>query len=115
LNGAPVLFQIKLLHTVIWLLLAGCILALPVAGLMRRFRLAAGLAIVVLMECVLLACNHFRCPLTDLAAHYTEDRAANFDIFLPVWLARNNQNIFGTLFVVGGVFVLWRWVSSRRG
>ena len=115
MNRESALFEIKLLHTVIWFLLASCVLALPVAGLMRRFRLAAGLAMVVLLEGALLACNHFRCPLTDLAGHYTTDRGANFDIFLPVWLARNNQKIFGALFVVGGVFVLWKWAWSRRG
>ena len=48
-----------------------------------------------------------------LAARYTPDRAANFDIYLPAWLARNYQNIFGTLFVAGGLLVLWKWMSSR--
>lgn len=81
---------------------------------MRRFRWAAALAIIVLIECLILASNRFRCPLTELASHYTEDRAPNFDIFLPVWLARNNQNIFGTLFVAGGLFVLWKWVSAMQ-
>ena len=41
-----------------------------------------------------------------------EQRSANFDIYLPVWLARYNKAIFGTLFVVGGLFVLARWWTS---
>ncbi len=40
---------------------------------------------------------------TDLAARYTEDRRGNFDIYLPVWLARQNKTIFGTLFLAGGL------------
>ena len=48
---------------------------------------------------------------TDLAARYTEDRAANFDIYLPEWLARNNKAIFGTLFAVNELIVLWRWLA----
>ena len=89
-------------------------MALPVAGLRRRFRLAAGLSALVLVESVVLAMNHFRCPLTDLAARYTEERAANFDIYLPEWLARHNQGIFGALFIAGGLFTLWRWLAARR-
>jgi len=108
------LVGIKLLHTAIWLFFVCCIVALPITGMFRRFHLALALAIVVSGECAVVALNHFRCPLTDLATRYTEDRAANFDIYLPVWLARNNQIIFGTLFVLGGLFVLWRWLTFRR-
>lgn len=79
----------------------------------RRFRLAASLTVLVLVECVVLVANHFRCPLTNLAARYTADRAPNFDIYLPVWLARNNQIVFGALFVASGLFVFWKWISSR--
>ena len=107
------LVKIRLFHTVVWFFLASCILALPIAGVLRRFRLAAALTVLVLVECAILAVNHFHCPLTNLAARYTADRAPNFDIYLPVWLARNNQSIFGTLFVAGGLFVLWKWMSSR--
>ena len=65
---------------------------------------------LVLVECAVLAVNHGRCPLTDLAARYTEHRVENFDIYLPLWLARYNKWIFGALFVVGELFVLWRWM-----
>ncbi len=109
-----ILVWIKLLHTAIWVFFAGCIVALPVAGLRRRFRWAAGLSALILVECMVLAVNHFRCPLTDLAARYTEERAANFDIYLPEWLARHNQSIFGALFVAGALFTLWRWSVARR-
>ena len=43
--------------------------------------------------------QRMRCPLTDLAARYTDDRRANFDIYLPLWLAANNKRIFGSVFV----------------
>jgi hypothetical protein len=109
------LIGIKLLHTAIWLFFASCILALPVAGMRRQFYRATLLATLVMAECVVLALNRFRCPLTDLAARYTEDRRDNFDIYLPVWLARHNQTIFGTLFVAGGLLVLWQWLRSRQG
>ncbi|MGA9023349.1 MAG: hypothetical protein WB408_16540 [Terracidiphilus sp.] len=90
--------------------MAGSILALPVAAFARRFHWALVLTAFVVCECVVLAANRGRCPLTDWAARFTEDREANFDIFLPDWLARNNKAIFGTLFVVNELIVLWRWL-----
>ena len=67
---------------------------------------------MVLIECIILAVNHGRCPLTGVAARYTEQRTANFDIYLPLWLARHNRTIFGTLFVAGVLYVLGRWLTS---
>jgi hypothetical protein len=87
--------------------------AIPIAAQLRRFRSAATLTAIVFLECAILAANHFRCPLTNLAARYTSDRAANFDIYLPLWLAAHNQSIFGTLFLVGALFALYRWLQSR--
>jgi hypothetical protein len=100
------LTAIKLLHTVIWAFIAGSILALPVAGGLRRFRWAAILTVIVLLECVVLAVNGGRCPLTDLAARYTVNRNPNFDIYLPNWLAQHNKVIFGMLFVAGELVVI---------
>jgi hypothetical protein len=57
---------------------------------------------------------HEQGPLTDLAGRYTEDRRDNFDIYLPLWLARRNKTIFGTLFAIGELLVLGRWLISWR-
>jgi hypothetical protein len=111
-NGL-MLTAIKLLHTAIWAFLATSILALPVVGVLRRFRWAAIITVVVLLECAVLAVNGGRCPLTDLAARYTADRASTFDIYLPNWLAEHNKFIFGTLFVVGEVVVFSCWRKDK--
>jgi hypothetical protein len=108
----PALIAIKLLHTAIWLFFAGCIVAIPFAGVQRQFRWVVILTGLVLVECMVIAVNRGRCPLTDLASRYTEDRSDNFDIYLPLWLARHNKMIFGTLFVIGGLFVLGLWMVS---
>jgi len=99
---------------VIWAFLAASILALPVAGVFRRFRWAAILSVIVLVECGLLAVNGGRCPLSDLAARYTDERASNFDIYVPNWLASHNKTIFGTLFVVNELIVLGCWLKRAR-
>jgi hypothetical protein len=97
------LVGIRVLHTAVCLFFAGCILAIPFAGIQGRLRWAA-----------VLAANRGRCPLTDLAGRYTEERADNFDIYLPLWLARHNKTIFGTLFVLGELILLCRWMIFRR-
>ena len=107
------LTAIKILHTVIWAFLAAGILVLPVAGVLRRFRWAAILTVIILLECGVLAANGGRCPLTDLAARYTIDRNSNFDIYLPNWLAENNKVVFGWLFVVGELVVVGCWVREK--
>jgi len=99
---------IKLAHTAIWAVMAGAIIALPYLGWLGHFDWVIGLSILVLGECVVLAVNRFRCPLTDLAARYAEDQAVGFDIYLPPWLARYNKLIFGTLFVMGELVVVIR-------
>ena len=108
------LTAIKLLHTAIWALLAASILALPVLGMLRRFRWAAILSVIVLLECSVLAVNGGRCPLSDLAARYTNEGASNFDIYLPNWLASHNKAIFGTLFAVNELMVVSCWLKRPR-
>ena len=108
---ASALLAIKLLHTAVWALLAGCILALPAVALMNRLGWATALTVVVLVECGVIALNKGRCPLTDVAARYTRDRADNFDIYLPRWLARHNKTVFGSLFIGSELMVLWRWLG----
>ena len=108
------LTAIKVLRTVIWAFLAASILALPVAGVLRRFRWAAILTVIVLLECGVLAVNGGRCPLSDMAARYTDERASNFDIYLPNWLASHNKAIFGTLFIVNELIVVWCWLNRAR-
>ena len=107
------LVWIKLLHTAVWLFFVACIVGIPIAGGRRQFRSAAVLTGLVLAECAVLAVNRGRCPLTDLAARHTGDRADNFDIYLPLWLARHNKTIFGTLFVIGELFVLRCWLLPQ--
>jgi|SRR5437762_143311 len=109
-NRVPALVAIKLVHTLIWAFFAGAILGLPAAAWAHRFDWAVVLTALVLIECLVLALNRGSCPLNSLAARFTGGRADNFDIYLPNWLARHNKRIFGTLFIVFELFVLWRWV-----
>jgi hypothetical protein len=105
------LVAIRLLHTAVWALLAGCILAPPISALLHRFDWAIILTVIILAECGVLALNKGRCLLTGVAARFTADRVDNFDIYLPNWVARHNKTILGTLFAINQLIVLWRWLK----
>ena len=109
--GARQLPPIKLLHTAVWAMLVAVIIAIPVLAWQNRFVWVAILTAVMLVEVAVLAVNGMRCPLTDLAARFTDDRRANFDIYLPLWLAANNKRIFGSVFVAGLVVAAVRWLG----
>jgi hypothetical protein len=113
LSPARSLVLIKLAHTLVWALFAGCIVAIPVCVLQERIPLAAVLIAVVFLEVVVLALNGGRCPLTDVAAGYTGDRRDNFDIYLPLLVARHNKAIFGSLYLFGILFTLAQWLRTR--
>jgi hypothetical protein len=97
-------------HTIIWAFLAASIVALPVVALANHLRWAGALSVIILIECVIIVVNRGKCPLTAVAARYTQDRSDNFDIYLPEWLARHNKVIFGTLFLAGELVFLCQWL-----
>jgi len=83
---------IKLAHTAVWAGFAGYIVAIPALAVQNCFGVAAA--------------------LTAVAAQYTDDRRANFDIYLPEWLARYNKHVFGPLFVAGVAFAAVRYLGA---
>lgn len=101
---ATKLVLVKLAHTLVWAVFAGCIVAIPILAHLRLATATWTAVAIVAVEVAVLCCNRMRCPLTDVAVRYTSDRRANFDIYLPLWLARHNQAIFGLLYAAGVVF-----------
>lgn len=100
---------VKLIHTIAWAFFASCVVLLLYAAAQERFGLAVILIGIVAVESLVLVLNAWRCPLTDIAARYTDDRRPNFDIYLPAWLAEYNKAIFGSLYVLGIVWTLVGW------
>ena len=109
---AGALKSIKVVHTIVWAFFASCIFAISAFAWRGDYTRAAWFIGIVFVEVVVLALNRMRCPLTPLAARYTQDRRDNFDIYLPEWLARHNKLIFGALYVAGILFTLIRWACA---
>lgn len=110
-SAATSLRRVKIVHTLVWAFFAVSILAIPVFAWARELRQAGILIGIVLFEVLVLVFNGWRCPLTAVAARYTDDRRDNFDIYLPEWLARRNKLIFGLLYAAGVVFTVARCVQ----
>ena len=103
---------VKIVHTLVWAFFVACIIAIPVTAWQGRFRATLVFTLIVCAEVAVLGLNRMRCPLTDIAARYTDERADNFDIYLPLWLARHNKHVFGTLYAAGMIYALVRWFSA---
>jgi hypothetical protein len=108
LSPSLALRAIRLVHTIVWAFFVLVIVAIPVAAWQRRFGLFWVLTTIVCVEVAVLAFNRLRCPLTGVAAQLTEDRRDNFDIYLPLVVARYNKQIFGSLFIAGVLFGIVR-------
>ena len=105
------LLVVKTAHSVIWVFFVLCIVAVPALTLNGRLGAAAWFAGIVMLEVLVLALNRWTCPLTPVAARYTDDRRDNFDIFLPEWLARHNKTVFGALYIGGLILLLVTWIA----
>ena len=109
--NAP-LIAIKAAHTLVWVFFVACILAIWIGAWAEDYGLAAGAALIVLLEVAALMLNRWQFPLSPIAARYTQDRRVNFDIYLPAWLAGRTKSIFGPLYLAGSTFALARWALA---
>lgn len=110
-GNAGKLRLVKLVHTAAWAFFASAILLIPVTAWAGWWPATLVLIGLVTLECVAVVVSGMRCPLTPIAARYTDDRSDNFDIYLPLWLARHNKAIFGTLFVANLLFAAACWIG----
>ena len=97
-----VLFAVKAVHSLAFLVIQSCILYLLYKGIKgetdRPAAVAAGIATG---EVIIYAGNGFRCPLRTLAEDLGEETGSVTDIFLPNWLASNIANIYTPMFALG--------------
>lgn len=101
------LMLLKTIHTIIWLLMTTANFVAFYLALVGRFNFWFFGSVALLGgEIVIIVVNRWHCPLTDVMAKYTSERQANFDIYLPEWLAANNIRIFVVLIVLEIVTVL---------
>ena len=103
------LFYLKLMHTIIWFFYVLIISYILYAGIYNKINLYLWLAIcLVIIEEIILIIFKGKCPLTVLGYKYTDSHEVGFDIYLPRWLAKYNKIIFGAIFVIGILIIIYR-------
>ena len=104
------LIFLKRIHTAVWIffnfLMAYLFYAVWTGQTGPLFWICVGCFVA---EFLVLLFNGWACPITPMARKYTDDKRANFDIYLPEWLARHNKTIYTLLFVLVWVIYLFRW------
>ncbi|MCG6924808.1 MAG: hypothetical protein LJF30_05785 [Acidobacteria bacterium] len=103
------IFQIKVVHTVIFWVLSLCVLYVLFSGVADRVTPWTWVAILLLLvESIVLVAFRWTCPLTLLAERQGAVRGEVADIFLPKWFADRVFPICGTLFGIAVTLVAWR-------
>jgi hypothetical protein len=100
------IFQIKLVHTIIFWLLSLCVLYALYSGMADRITIWTWIAVgLLLVESVVLATCGWTCPLTILAERQGAVRGSVADIYLPTWLADRIFPVCGTLYGIALVLI----------
>jgi hypothetical protein len=101
-HAGPVIAGIKIVHTIIFAVLMGCVVSVSVAGARDRMSRRTTLALVAILgEGVVISRNQGRCPLTDLVEDLGSEHGSVSDIFLPTWVAQHIPHISSTFLGVG--------------
>ncbi|TSJ47967.1 hypothetical protein [Fluviicola chungangensis] len=100
---------IKTVHTAIWFFFNVVIFYMLYAVITNKIDrwLWIGYGLFILEGIILLVFKFF-CPLTVLARRYSDSAKANFDIYLPDWLAKYNKTIYTSILGVIIVITLVR-------
>ena len=102
-------FQIQLVHTVIFSVLSACVVCALFSGIADRITVWTWVAVgLLLVESVVLVAFRWTCPLTILAERRGALRGEVADTFLPKWLADRIFPICGTLYGVALLLIAWR-------
>jgi hypothetical protein len=107
------LVLVKIVHTVVWAVMAWAACYILYAGIKNVFGTLLWICISLLVvESLVLVYNKWTCPLTPLAMKYTSDRDPSFDIYLPLVVAKYNKQIFGSIFLLGLVWVIFNKLNQ---
>jgi len=112
MKGKDKLLLIKSIHTLIWLFFNVVIFYLLYAVIINKIDLWVWVCIgLVLIEGLVLLAFKWFCPLTVIARKYSDSAQANFDIFLPHWLAKYNKLIYTSIFGITVIILIYRLIQ----
>ena len=108
------LVVIKAVHTIVWLFFNVVIFYMAYAVLINRIYKWFWICLtLVLLETVILLVFKRICPITIIARKYATSNNANFDIYLPNWLARHNKEIYSSIVLITVLILLYRLLTNN--
>lgn len=109
MNDTAKLRAIKIVHTLVWAFFVAVIFYVVYCGIADDVNALTWISIIlVFLEGIVLLLFRMFCPLTLWARKYSDSDKENFDIYLPLWLAKYNKQVFTTIFILGLILVLIR-------
>jgi hypothetical protein len=110
MTDARKLALVRLVHTAIYLVMAGSVFVVLYAGLTGAHGgwLWAAAALVGVESIVFVGAG-LRCPLTALAVKYGAGAGETFDTFLPERMTRHTFRVFAPLVLLGFLLLAARW------
>lgn len=108
------LTSVKIIHTIIWVFFNVILCYLLYAVISNKIDNLVWLCIgLIILEGMVLLFFKGICPLTIIARKYSTSTKANFDIYLPVWLAKYNKVIYTTIFITIVCALIYRLVNKQ--
>jgi hypothetical protein len=103
------LFIVKIVHTLVWVFFNVVIFYFLYAVVVNQIDKWVWICLgLILLEALILAVFKKVCPITLVARKYTHSTRANFDIFLPNWLAKYNKEIYSAIVLIGIIVLIYR-------
>lgn len=111
MNTSQKLTLVKSIHTAIWVFFNLVLIYLYYAVLTDQVGFLFWIGIGLFgLEMLVLLLYRWHCPLTFVARRYSDSPMDNFDIYLPLWLARHNKSIYSALLLSLLVLYLIKFV-----
>ncbi len=103
---------IRTVHTLIWIFFNVVIFYMLYAVLINKMDkwLWIGYGLIA-VEGIILLLFKFFCPLTIMARKYSNSTKANFDIYLPNWLAKYNKQIYSGILLIITIIAVYRLLN----
>ncbi|MES1219644.1 MAG: hypothetical protein ABUT20_29360, partial [Bacteroidota bacterium] len=103
---------IKLIHTIIWLFFNVVIFYMGYAVIVNKIDKWVWICIgLVLLEGLVLLVFKNICPVTLIAKKYSSSTRDNFDIYLPLWLAKYNKLIYTSIVILILLLLAYRLLT----
>jgi hypothetical protein len=112
MNTNSKLIIVKAFHTLVWIFFNVVIFYLLYAVIVDQIDTWVWicLSLIVVEGLVLLVLKNI-CPITIVARNYSQSDQANFDIYLPNWLAKYNKQIYSGIVLITVVILIIRMIS----